>query len=86
MKNHLKPQPYYYLCQCIGLFIFFSLIVFFKAIDGQPMSTPQLIESLISFSLISLVSHFVIRKIIKKRSNHHLFSFKMYATVILYDA
>jgi len=47
------------------------------------MSPLQLIESFISLFVVSLVSHFVIRKIIKERSTHHLFSFKMYVYVIL---
>jgi len=83
MKNNIKPHRYYYLCQCIGILLFALFLLLFKEHDGNFWTLSKISERALSIFAISAISHFIIRKTIKRKSNHSDFNLKMYISVIL---
>ena len=84
MINFFKNNKTYCLCQLFGTLLFFGIFLLFALVSEQPENNEVNIAAIFkTYVLIILVSHFVIRKIIKAETAYSQFNFKKYIFAIL---
>ena len=84
MKYFFQNNKTYCFCQLFGTLLFFGIFLLFALVSEQPKDNEVNFASVAkTYALIILVSHFVIRKIIKTESSYSQFNLKKYILAIL---
>ncbi len=82
MKHSFKTNSLYYFCQLSGALFFWGIIALI-AISQDSYSVDPIAGLVENIILTILLSHFIIRKQIKAKSNYNHFNVKTYALAIV---